>query len=105
MACFPVTFSNCVLGKVVRQEQHLCTGISQEDLAEGNLLCTHCISQLPVHAVLKEVVVPSPVGTDRWQGCPGKAPKPAVPGDHKEEQGTGNSPGVWDRNPVPPYWL
>lgn len=77
IACFAVMFSNCVLGKLVRHDQPwgptpLCTGISQEDLAEGNLSCTPCVAQLLVHAVLKKAVVPSVVGTDGWGGCPGR---------------------------------
>lgn len=110
IACFAVMFSNCVLGKLVRHDQPwgptpLCIGISQEDLAEGNLLCTPCVAQLLVHAVLKKVVVPSVVGTDGWGGYPRRPPKPAVPGDHKEEQGTGSSLDVLGRNPMPPCWL
>ena len=45
MSCFPVLFSNCVLGKLIRRDQPCgptpwSAGISQEGLAEGNLLCT-----------------------------------------------------------------
>ena len=106
MACFPVTFSICVLGKLFRHGQPwgpipLCIGISQEDLAEGNLSCTPYVVWLSVRAALKEVVVPSVMGTDGWGGCPGRPPKPAAPWDHKEEQGTGSSLKVWGSNPMP----
>lgn len=49
----------------------MCVGISQEDLAEGHLSFIPCVAWLSVSAVLKEVVVPSAMGTDGCRGVQG----------------------------------
>lgn len=92
VACFPVTFFSCVLGKLVRHERPwgpiLCALGSPRRTRQK----VTCCAPLALHGprcVLcsREVVVSSTAGTDGWGGCP----KSCHLGDCKEEQGTGFS--------------